>query len=188
VSSIEDRAPDPAERRLVAAARAGDRQGFAELVRRHQAVAFRAAYVITGSEAEAEDAVQEACVKAWLALGRFRPAAPFRPWLVSIAINEARNRRRGAGRRAGLALRLAAPAEEPVPSSEAVALASLERARLAEAVGRLREQDQLVIAARFFLGLSEAEAAGALGLRRGTLKSRLSRALGRLRSELERER
>jgi len=56
---------------------------------------------------------------------------------------------------------------------------------LASAVGRLREDDQLVIAARHFLGLSEAETAIALGLRTGTVKSRLSRALGRLQTELE---
>jgi RNA polymerase sigma-70 factor (ECF subfamily) len=150
-------------------------------------VAFRAACLITGSAAEAEDATQDACVKAWLALWRFRLDAPFRPWLVRIAINEARNRRRGAGRRATLVLRLGPEASgaESAPSAEIEALAGEERARLASAVGRLREDDQLVIAARYFLGLSETETATALGLRRGTVKSRLSRALGRLQTELE---
>jgi RNA polymerase sigma-70 factor (ECF subfamily) len=64
-------------------------------------------------------------------------------------------------------------------------LAADERARLASALGQLREDDQLVIAARYFLGLSEAESAIALRVRRGTVKSRLSRALGRLRAQLE---
>jgi RNA polymerase sigma-70 factor, ECF subfamily len=64
-------------------------------------------------------------------------------------------------------------------------VAAADRARLASAVGRLREDDQLVIAARYFLGLSEAEMAIALGLRRGTVKSRLSRAMGRLHTQLE---
>jgi RNA polymerase sigma-70 factor (ECF subfamily) len=175
------------EPHLITAAKAGDRRAYGRLLERHQAVAFRAAYLITGSAAEAEDATQEACVKAWLALRRFRPGAPFRPWLVQIAINEARNRRRGAGRRARLALRLApdAAATDAAPSAEAEAMAGEERARLASAVGRLREQDQLVIAARYFLGLSEAEAALALGLPGGTVKSRLSRALVRLQTELE---
>jgi RNA polymerase sigma-70 factor (ECF subfamily) len=175
------------EPHLIAAAQAGDRQAYGRLLERHQAVAFRAAYLITGSAAEAEDATQEAFVKAWLALRRFRPDAPFRPWLVRIAVNEARNRRRGAGRRARLALRLVpdSAGADAAPSAEAVALAGDERARLASAVGRLREQDQLVIAARYFLGLSEAEAALALGLPSGTVKSRLSRALGRLQTELE---
>jgi RNA polymerase sigma-70 factor (ECF subfamily) len=175
------------EDRLLARAKGGDQRAYAELLTRHQAVAFRAAYLVTGSAAEAEDATQEACMKAWLALERFRSGAPFRPWLVQIAVNEARNRRRAAGRRAGLALRLnpSATAPDPVPSAESAALAGEERAQLAAAVGRLREDDQLIIAARYFLGLSEAEAAIALRLRRGTVKSRLSRALGRLQKQLE---
>jgi RNA polymerase sigma factor (sigma-70 family) len=175
------------EERLLTKAKGGDQRAYAELLTRHQAVAFRAAYLVTGSAAEAEDATQEACVKAWLALERFRPGAPFRPWLVQIAVNEARNRRRAAGRRAGLALRLkpSLTGPEAVPSAEAEALAGEERAQLAAAVARLREDDQLIIAARYFFGLSESETAIALRLRRGTVKSRLSRALGRLQKQLE---
>jgi len=189
MSGLSTGGTDLEERRLVAAAKAGDRDAYGRLLERHQAVAFRAAYMVTGVTAEAEDATQEACVKAWLALGRFRADAPFRPWLVRIALNEARNRRRGAGRRAGLALRLideqqAQPATA-VASAESEALAGEERALLAAAVGRLREDDQLVIAARYFLSLSESETAVALSIRRGTVKSRLSRALERLRTELE---
>jgi RNA polymerase sigma-70 factor (ECF subfamily) len=175
------------EERLLARAKQGDQQAYARLLARHQAIAFRAAYLITGSASEAEDATQEACIKAWLALGRFRPGAPFRPWLVQIAVNEARNRRRAAGRRAGLALRLNPSFSEPdsVPSAESEALAGEERTRLVAAVARLREDDQLIIAARYFLSLTEAETAIALRLRRGTVKSRLSRALGRLEKQLE---
>jgi RNA polymerase sigma-70 factor (ECF subfamily) len=187
VSQSSDISARSDEHQLIVAAKAGDQHAYGQLLERHQAVAFRAACLITGSEAEAEDATQDACVKAWLALSRFRPEAPFRPYLIRIAINEARNRRRGAGRRAKLVLRLG---PEPAgagtaPSAEAEALAGEERARLASAVERLREDDQLVIAARYFLSLSEAETAVALGLRRGTVKSRLSRALGRLQTELE---
>ena len=177
----------PDEQRLIAAAKAGDHDAYGRLLVRHQAVAFRAAYLIIGSAAEAEEATQEACVKAWLALGRFRAGAPFRPWLVRIAINEAHNRRRVAGRQAGLALRVGSQLlrAEAAPSAETEALGGEERSRLASAVGALREDDQLVIAARYFLGLSETESATALGLRRGTVKSRLSRALGRLQTQLE---
>jgi RNA polymerase sigma factor (sigma-70 family) len=177
------------ERRLVAAARAGDKDAYAQLLQAHQAVAFRAAYLIVGSATEAEDATQEACIKAWLALSLFRPSAPFRPWLVQIAVNEARNRRRAAGRRAGLALRVSGELAEPhaASSAETEALATAERARLAALLEQLSEDDQLVIAARYFLGLSEGETATALDLRRGTVKSRLSRALERLRTKLEAE-
>jgi len=179
----------PSEQGLIAAAQAGDRDAFAQLLARHQAVAFRAAYLVTGSSADAEDAVQEAFLKSWLALQRFRSGSPFRPWLVQIAINEARNRRRASGRRAGLELRLSAT---PVtitssPSAEAEALLGAERAQLASALAGLDERDQLVISARYLLGLSEAETATALKLRRGTVKSRTARALGRLQARLQEE-
>lgn len=175
------------ERHLVAAAKSGDQRAYGQLLERHQTVAFRAAYLITGSEAEAQDATQDACMKAWLAMRRFRSDAPFRPWLVRIAINEARNQRRGTSRRSTLlrALNVGGGAGASAPSAEAEALAGESRAELRAAIGRLREDDQLVIAARFLLGLSEAEASIALGLRPGTVKSRCSRALARLHGELE---
>lgn len=175
---------ETAEDRLVAAARAGDAGAYADLVRRHQAVAFRVAHLVTGSAADAEDAAQDAFVKAWLALHRFRPGEPFRPWLLRIVANEARNRRRASGRRAGLELRLAA-GPDAAPSAESLALGEEERRSLIDAVRRLRDDDQLAIAARYFVGLSEAETASVLGWRRGTVKSRLSRALERLREEVE---
>ena len=71
-------------------------------MRAHQEVAFRSAYLITGDASETEDASQEAFVKAYRALRRFRPDAPFRPWLLTIVANEARNRRKAASRRAGI--------------------------------------------------------------------------------------
>ena len=174
----------PTESGLVEAAQSGDKDAFATLVAPHAPVAFRAAYLITGSAADAQDAAQEGLVKAWLALDRFRPGAPFRPWLLQIVINEARNRRRSAGRQERLALRLARAPEETAPGAEGIALADERRGRLLAAVESLREADRLVIAARYFVGLSEAETAAALSLRPGTVKSRLSRALARLREVL----
>jgi RNA polymerase sigma factor (sigma-70 family) len=175
-----------AENELVAQARSGDSRAYQTLVEEHQTIAFRTAYLITGSAAEAEDAVQEALVKAFYALGRFRPGAPFRPWILRIVANEARNRRRSAGRRERLVLRAA---EDPlsggaVPSPEAALLESEQRRELLAAVEQLREEDRLAIACRYFLGLSEEETAATLGWRRGTVKSRLSRALGRLRERI----
>jgi RNA polymerase sigma-70 factor, ECF subfamily len=171
------------DRDLVLRARSGDGRGFEELARMHQEIAFRVAYLITGSAGDAEDAVQEGLLKAWRALGRFRAEAPFRPWLLQIVANEARNRRRSAGRRAALALR--AEQEEAsgdaAPSPEAEAIARDERRRLIAALDSLPDEGRLVLACRYLLSLSEDETAGVLGLRRGTVKSRAARALDRLR-------
>ena len=93
--------------KLAERAREGDTAAYERLVRTHQAVAFRTAYLVTGDAPEAEDATQEAFVKAYRALGRYRSGAPFRPWLLAVVANEARNCRRAAGRRANLALRVA---------------------------------------------------------------------------------
>jgi RNA polymerase sigma-70 factor (ECF subfamily) len=149
-------------------------------------VAFRTAYLITREAAEAEDAAQEAFVKAYYALPRFRAGAPFRPWLLRIVANEARNRRVAASRRSTLALRVAetAPMFDPAPAPEAVALAGERRAALLQALDGLREEDRLIIAYRYFLDLAETEMAEMLGCPRGTVKSRLSRALARLRTVL----
>ena len=176
----------PTETELVERARRGDEDAYEELVRAHQGIAFRTAYLVAGSAAEAEDAAQEGFVKAYRALGRFRPGAPFRPWVLRIVANEARNRRRSAGRRAALALRAAEedPSGGAAPSPEGALLAGEERERLLAAVNALREEERLVIACRYFLELSEDETAGALGVRHGTVKSRTSRALAHLREHL----
>ena len=178
----EDRLEEPA---LVERARSGDVQAFEQLVQRYQDLAVRTAWVVTGAAGEAEDAAQEAFVKAWFALGRFRAGAPFRPWLLQIVVNEARNRRKSAGRRANLALRAASQHRNEVePSPEVATLAGERQQALLDAVNHLREDERLVVACRYFLGLSEAETAETLRCRRGTVKSRLSRALDRLRNEL----
>jgi RNA polymerase sigma factor (sigma-70 family) len=178
--------PPRTERQLVAHAREGDGRAYAELVRAHQDVAFRTAMLITGDAADAEEAAQDAFLKAWRALPRFREGRPLRPWLLTIVANEARNRRRGAGRREGLVLRAAAAAPQAAPPGpEALAVAGAQRTALLDALGRLREADRVVLGCRFLLDLSEAETAAALGVRPGTVKSRTSRALDRLREVLD---
>jgi RNA polymerase sigma-70 factor (ECF subfamily) len=172
---------------LVTRAQRGDAAAYEEIVQRYQQVAFRTAYVITGSAADAEDAAQEGFIKAYRALGRFRAGADPRPWLLQIVANEARNRVRSTGRRAQLELRLVERFRpgDAAPSPEAAAVASEERKRLLELVKGLSEEDQLVIASRYFLELSGEETAAALGIAEGTVKSRLSRALARLRTRVE---
>ena len=102
--AVEGRPTEDAE--AIARARGGDVAAYEELVRRYQDVALRTAYLVC-PETDADDAVQEAFLKAHAALPRFRDGAPFRPWLLRIVANEARNRRRSAGRRTGLAQRAA---------------------------------------------------------------------------------
>jgi RNA polymerase sigma-70 factor (ECF subfamily) len=171
---------------LVARARRGVADAYEELVHRYQGIAFRTACLVTGNAADAEEAAQDAFVKAHRALGRFRAGAPFRPWLLAIVANEARNRRRSAGRRAALELRLAGaePSGGAAPSPETSVATAERRRELADALAELREDDRLVLACRFLLDLGEEETAAALGVRRGTVKSRTSRALARLRAVL----
>ena len=158
---------------------------YETLVRRYQDVALRTAHFVA-PEADAADAAQDAFIKAYAALSRFRDGAPFRPWLLRIVANESRNRRRSADRRANLAVRAGAigTGDVAAASPEAEVLAGERRDTLLRALGRLRDEDREVIGARFLLELSEAETAESLGLPTGTVKSRTSRALGRLRAVL----
>jgi RNA polymerase sigma-70 factor (ECF subfamily) len=179
---VEGRPLEDAE--LIARAKQGDVRAYEALVGRYREVAFRTAYLIARGSADAEDATQEAFVKAYYALGRFRPDAGFRPWLLRIVANEARNRVRSARRREALSLRLAddRPSGASAQAPEAAAISS-ERARtLLAALAELPERDRLVVSCRYLLELTEAETAAALGMRPGTVKSRLSRALEKLRS------
>jgi RNA polymerase sigma factor (sigma-70 family) len=174
------------ESELIERAMRGDVMAYEDLVRRYQDPALRTASLLAGDPNDAEEAVQDAFVKAYGALERFRPGAAFRPWLLRIVANEARNRRRSAGRRAGLALRLAEDrrADDAAPSPEAAVLIRERRSTLLGAIARLRDDDRLIVGYRYLLDLSEAEAAQALGIPIGTAKSRLSRALVRLREVL----
>jgi RNA polymerase sigma-70 factor (ECF subfamily) len=180
VEATPEREAELHEADLIERARHGDVSAFEALVRAHQEIAFRTAWISSGAADDAEDAAQEAFMKAFAALPRFRAGAPFRPWLLAIVANEARNRRRSAGRREALALR--APDSGLEPSPEASALATEARQRLLDALNRLPVADQEVVSYRYLLELSEAETAAVLGVPVGTVKSRLSRALDRLRS------
>lgn len=183
-------APRPqTEAQLVDRARGGDADAYADLVRRLGQLAFRTALVLSASEADAQDAAQEAFVKAWRALPRFRPGAPFRPWLLAIVANEARTRRRATGRREGWTLRVAdelRASDAGSSSPETALLASERQGALLAALATLPAPWREVVMLRHVVGLDEAQAAAALGVRRGTVKSRLSRALDRLRTEVER--
>jgi len=176
------------EASLVERSRDGDDRAFGELVTRYQALAARVVrFVAPGIDVE--DVVQEAFVKAWYALPRFRTGAAFRPWICRIAANEARNRVRSAQRRNALVLREAAvSARQTAPATpEGVSLGREDAESLVRAMNRLKPDDRLVIAYRWLLDLSEAEMADALDVPAGTVKSRLSRAMTKLRTEMAAE-
>jgi RNA polymerase sigma-70 factor (ECF subfamily) len=156
---------------------------YGQLVRRHQRAAVRVA-AVAGDPGDAEDAAQEGFVRAFAAIGRFRLGEPFRPWLLRIVANVAGNRRRSSRRQRGLALRAASLAAVPAESPAEVAAGHEDRRLLVAALNRLEPRDRLILAYRWFEQLSEAEIATALGCRRGTVKSRLSRAMDRLRGEM----
>jgi RNA polymerase sigma factor (sigma-70 family) len=178
------RGGDGTEDDALACARRGDQSSYEELVRRHAPVAHRTA-LLFGAGADADDVVQESFVKAFRSLDRFRADAPFRPWLLSIVVNETRNLHRASRRRAVLALRVARLPDGAAPVDPLAAAADQERrAALLDAIRSLPERDRAVVTCRYLLELSEAETATALGMPVGTVKSRLSRALRKLQGRL----
>ncbi len=168
----------------MARARGGDLDAYEVLVGRFTAAAHRTA-VLLGAGDDADDVVQEAFVKAFHQLGRFRGDCGFRGWLLAIVGNETRNLHRTRGRRDGLALRVAAQHPGPGPADPAdSAVAADRRGRLLDAVNRLDVRDRDVVVCRYLLDLTEAETAATLALPKGTVKSRLARALVKLRGLL----
>jgi RNA polymerase sigma factor (sigma-70 family) len=167
---------------LVERAREGDVDAFTTLVERHRVAALRLAYGIAGDEAE--DAVQDAFIKAFRKLHTFRPGSAFRPWLFTIVANEARNRRRSMSRRTNLELRMSMQPQLDAAAADQVAAQHDQRRRLLDAVAALPDSSREVVALRFFAGLSEIETAEVLSCPVGTAKSRLSRALDLLRVTL----
>jgi RNA polymerase sigma-70 factor (ECF subfamily) len=181
-----DTAPEDSE--IVARVCSGDTAAYAHLVDRHAPVAVRTAALL-GAGADAEDVVQEAFVKAYAALGGLRPGAPFRPWFLRIVANETKNLHRAAGRRSARERRAWQQAEPLLlasthdPADDAIAT---ERKRvLVQGLAGLSADQRDVVTCRYLLDLDEAETAAVLGWPRGTVKSRLHRALRRLRESLE---
>lgn len=166
----------------MARVQSGDTDAYAELVSRHAPIAKRTA-VLLGAGSDADDVVQEALVKAYRSLGGFRTGSAFRPWLLRIVANETRNNHRSAVRRAAREALAGRRLEELLDPAEAIADRDGKQ-RLLSAVSDLPDKLRRVVVCRYLLELDEQETATVLGLPRGTVKSRLSRGLGRLRSDL----
>lgn len=176
------------ETALIEQARSGDQLAWENLVRAHQEPVFRFAYLLLGDSAEAEDTAQETFLRAYRHVHKFDSARPLRPWLLSIAANLARNRRRSLGRYWAMLRRFydTSPAAHD-HSAEEHSLQHSEAQQLWAAIRRLDQTDQQVLYLRFFLEFSVEETAQVMGVAPGTVKSRLHRAIGRLRTVIERD-
>jgi RNA polymerase sigma factor (sigma-70 family) len=185
-AAVEGSVTDDAE--LIERAKRGDVDAYGELVRRYQHDARRTAAAIAGV-AVADDAAQEAFVRAYDFLHRFRPGAPFRPWLLMVVANVARNQRRSANRWTRALRQSGERGGQPLaaPSAEDETLKQYRGGAVRAALEALPLRYRDVVSCRYLLDLSEEETARTLGLARGTVKSRLSRALDRLERQLHPE-
>jgi RNA polymerase sigma-70 factor (ECF subfamily) len=164
--------PDAA---LVLAAQRGSSDALGALFDRYWRVAWRAAYAVTGQRELANDAAQDAFLRAAGALDRFDARRPLKPWLVRIAVNRALDLVRAQRRLVSIA-----EADEPV-SFEEPALDD----ELLQSLARLDPERRAVVALHYWFDLTTPEIAELLGIPVGTVASRLSRALSDLRAHLE---
>lgn len=167
---------------VVLAAKSGDATAFATLVHAESLAAYRLALSIVRSPAEAEDAVQEAFLRAWRDIGSLRDVELWPAWFRRLIVRSAldQTRRRPRVREVDLDLVADLPGLEP-------AVHPADRLELIAAFDRLPPDDRAILALRFFADLEMADAAAALGIPLGTAKSRLHRALGRLREQMRSE-
>jgi len=170
---------------LIVRAQAGDHAAYETLVSTHEAAVFRLAYLIVGDADAAQDVAQDAFVRAYQQLDRFDPARPFRPWVLHITRNLARNHRRSLARYLAAVQRLFVNVPHTAASAESEQFQQQEARALWEAIRRLPDQEQEVIYLRFMLALSVRETAEVLNIPPGTVKSRLSRALRRLKGVVQ---
>ena len=164
----------------------GDRDAFRHLVEQYKDVLFGTAVLMTGNRAVAEEQVQEALLSAWRGIRKFRLGSPVKPWLVRILVNAVLAHQR---RRALPTVNLdGSDPDEPAASriDPASALDSLENwMELRRAIAGLSTDHRQVVALRYFADLTVPEVAKTLGVREGTVKSRLHRALAVLRQQLD---
>lgn len=166
-------------------ARQGNQVAWEALMRTHQEPVFRLAYLLLGDPDEAEDIAQETFLRAYKALRRFDTERPLLPWLLRIASNLSHNRNRSIGRYISALTRFARQNPDSIKST-AIKPEDEDQA-LWQAVRKMTKPFQEVIYLRYFLDMSESEMVDALGIPPGTVKSRLHRALSKLRGIIERD-
>ena len=160
----------------------GDRDAFRHVVERHKDVLYGTAILMTGNRAVAEEMVQEAFLSAWRGIGGFKRGQPLKPWLTRILVNGVLAQKR---KRAIPTVPIADSDEPGAPSVSDQMDASESRAVVRQALARLDPGQQQTVVLRYFSELTVPEIARSMGVREGTVKSRLHRALGRLREHLE---
>ena len=171
--AIERESPETIVERAIA----GDELAFARIVAAHHEAMARIAYLVSGDVDMAQDAEQAAWAIAWRKLGSLRDPDRLRPWLMSLAANEARQLVRG-GRRRTVREIAVSTADRPIDPDRAALL------DLAASLRRLDARDRSIIGLRFVAGLDSAEIGRAVGLSPSGVRVRLARILGRLREEL----
>ena len=174
------------EQDLVLEARLGDSVAWEMIVHQHQESVFRLSYLLLGDPDDAQDIAQETFIRAFHALDRFDAQRPLRPWLLRIATNLSHNRRRSIARYLAALVRFSQETPQAFSSIDSGSL-SEESEALWQALQRIKWQFRVVIYLRYFLEMSEAETAAALGVAQGTVKSRMSRALSQLREVIEQD-
>jgi RNA polymerase sigma-70 factor (ECF subfamily) len=157
---------------LIAAARAGDGSAFAELVRPHYPAAFRVAYGLLHDVDEAEDAVQDAAFKAWRRLGNLHEGSSLRPWFLAIVANQCRS----VSRSRWWSVLKAEPREGAGTAVDVAAAVDLRRA-----LRRLGHDERLVVVLRYYLDMPFEEIATTLGISPKAARTRVERAVRRLR-------
>ena len=157
----------------------GDREAFRPIVERYGNVLMGTIYLMTRDRAVSEELVQETFVRAWKGIATFRLGQPLKPWLVRIAVNQALN----AKSRRELPVEPLSRADDGGSTDPGFSRAD-DRDEVRRALGQLSADHRRVVVLRYFVDLSTREVANTLGVREGTVKSRLNRALEQLREAL----
>ena len=168
------------EEQLLAAARRGDQACFARLIEPHIALGYRLAATILNDTGQAEDAVQEATLRAWRSIGQLRSSAQARGWFLSIVANRSRTMR---STRWWSVLRL--PEMRSALASPADTVDR--REDLIQALDRLNPDERAAVFLRFYEDMNSGEVGEALGITANAARSRIHRALKRLRVDLAEE-
>jgi RNA polymerase sigma-70 factor (ECF subfamily) len=168
------------DEKLLAAARTGDQASFEQLIQPHIVTGYRLAAAMLNDAGQAEDAVQEATLRAWRSIGQLRSSAQVRSWFLTIVANRCRSMRRA---RWWSVIRL--PETRSGFSSPAEAVDR--REDLSRALGRLSPEEDAAVFLRFYEDMKSHEVGEALGITAPAARSRIHRALRRLRVDLAEE-